>query len=819
MQAETHQFEREKEDNLSNQNYFCQANQLMQAGKIEEAILSYQKAIEVNPNFAWYHHNLGDARVKMEHLDEAIGSYRRALEIQPNLAWTHNNLGEVLAKQGHLELALEEFKQATELEPNFYGFQQNLAEVSLFLKRRQAGVTAYCKALELRATLPSFKDLKEESEPRDSSQDMLRGLVICKSISQPLTGPMRSIVEVVPYLRDLKRISLDFQETKDTSIFEKLVKELPRYDFLLFNSVASFLYPLQFKQILSTALKKLKIPIFIYWHETNWALESLKKSSPKIFAEIASLSSHPLVFHLTVSEVCSQAVNKFFPNAKSRTFNIHNCTSVPREESKILSPEQPPYIINMATIQERKGTDLFIETALKVCRQHSSVKFIWLGATSSYGNYNHKEWLSKIEAAGLQERIVFPGHLEKPHEYLKCASLYFLASRDDPFPLSILEAMYLGRTVLTFDVGGAPEALGGHGIVIQPFDTDAAAQKILECLEKPPHELVNKEVRQRYLERYTPELSAKRLNSCIRQGIIQAQEQQVYKSKTYQQNLEVVQRIKSTKQTKKNECFIIGSGRSLLNLTSEEKQYLNAHPNVLALNKYLLFYETIGILPKALFIADGHYPTPMIVFKIMRKAQTLAQKPTYYLDEFYRKLFVIPPLESVWARKQRDKMFTGHEYVAPLGIDYPNVAFFKHRWAEYSGFSWAKTLKEPLYWFHTSLLTAINLAFIIYPGCDIKLLGVDLQGAEAFYHEEIMKHPDLLDHHYQRSIKELGQHPTAVAQTPDGRTMFDALEMIVLELEKHGVKLLSCNPNSLLVTKNICQHTMIFKNLELKLVI
>ncbi len=791
------------------ESYFCQGNRLMQADKVEEAIAAYQEAIKAHPHFAWYHHNLGDALVKKGRLDEAIGSYRRALEIQPGLAWTHNNLGEVLAKQGDLELALEQYQQAVELEPNFYGFQQNLAEVSLLLKRRQAGVTAYCKAIELRAALPSFKDLDKESEPKDSSQDMLRGLVICKSMSQPLTGHMRSIVEVIPYLKAQKGINLDFKTTQNAHCFQILAETLHQYDFILFNSAASFLYPFQFKNILSSALKKLKIPIFIYWHETEWALESLKTSSPVIWAEIASLSTHSLVFHLTVSEACSQAINKFFPNAKSRIYNIHNCTSVPHEFSGSLSPEQPPFVINIATIQERKGPDLFIETAFKVCRQHSSVKFIWLGASSSYGNYNHKEWLSKIEAAGLQERIVFPGHVEKPHEYLRRASLYFLASRDDPFPLTILEAMYWARTIMTFDVGGAPEALGDHGIVIQPFDTDAAAQKILECLAKPSEQLVNPEVRQRYLERYTPETLAQRLNSSIWQGIITSQEQQVYKSKTYQQKLEVIPRIKSTKPITKNECFIIGSGRSLLNLTPEEKQYLNTHPNVLALNKYLLFYEQIGILPKALFIADGHYPTPMIVFKIMRKAQTLAQKPTYYLDEFYRKLFVIPPLESVWARKRRDKMFVDNEYVAPLGIDYPNVVFFKHRWGEYSGFSWAKTLKESLYWFHTSLLTAINLAFVIYPGCDIKLLGVDLQGPEAFYHEEIMKHPDLLDHHYRRSIKELGQHPTAVAQTPDGRTMFDALEMIVFELEKHGVKLLCCNPNSLLVTQNVCKYAII----------
>jgi tetratricopeptide (TPR) repeat protein len=69
-----------------------QANQLKRAGKLDEAIALYQKAIEINPNFSWTYNNLGDAFVKQGKLDEAVVEYRRAIEVNPNSAWLFYSL-------------------------------------------------------------------------------------------------------------------------------------------------------------------------------------------------------------------------------------------------------------------------------------------------------------------------------------------------------------------------------------------------------------------------------------------------------------------------------------------------------------------------------------------------------------------------------------------------------------------------------------------------------------------------------------------------------------------------------------------------------
>ena len=62
-------------------------------GKLAEAVASYRRALELNPDFAEAHNNLGTTLKDQGKLAEAVASYRRALELNPDFAEVHNNLG------------------------------------------------------------------------------------------------------------------------------------------------------------------------------------------------------------------------------------------------------------------------------------------------------------------------------------------------------------------------------------------------------------------------------------------------------------------------------------------------------------------------------------------------------------------------------------------------------------------------------------------------------------------------------------------------------------------------------------------------------
>jgi tetratricopeptide (TPR) repeat protein len=81
---------------------------------------SYRRAIELNPNEADAHNNLGNLLSKdAQRQQEAEQAYRRAIELNPNEADAHYNLGTLLSKDAQRQQEAEQaYRRAIELNPN-----------------------------------------------------------------------------------------------------------------------------------------------------------------------------------------------------------------------------------------------------------------------------------------------------------------------------------------------------------------------------------------------------------------------------------------------------------------------------------------------------------------------------------------------------------------------------------------------------------------------------------------------------------------------------------------------------------------------------
>ena len=53
-------------------------------GQLEQSIAEYQKAIQINPNFAQARNNLGNVYYNQSKLEEAVVEYQGAITINPN---------------------------------------------------------------------------------------------------------------------------------------------------------------------------------------------------------------------------------------------------------------------------------------------------------------------------------------------------------------------------------------------------------------------------------------------------------------------------------------------------------------------------------------------------------------------------------------------------------------------------------------------------------------------------------------------------------------------------------------------------------------
>ena len=91
---------------------------LFEQNKTEEALALFQRAVELDPNVAVYHCNLGVAYDELDRDDEAADEYRKAMELDPNDVVSMLGLGYIYSEREDKEGAQRMWKRIVEIAPN-----------------------------------------------------------------------------------------------------------------------------------------------------------------------------------------------------------------------------------------------------------------------------------------------------------------------------------------------------------------------------------------------------------------------------------------------------------------------------------------------------------------------------------------------------------------------------------------------------------------------------------------------------------------------------------------------------------------------------
>ncbi|MBF0358577.1 MAG: tetratricopeptide repeat protein [Magnetococcales bacterium] len=134
-------------ENLSALSNFGAA--LQAAGRVDEAVAVYQKAITINPGFVEDHYNLGSAFHEQGLLEEAIASYQKAISIDPDVAEVHSNLGNTLRELGRLDRAVASYQKAIAINPGFQKAHANLGVALLEMKKLTEAAKCCQKAIAI----------------------------------------------------------------------------------------------------------------------------------------------------------------------------------------------------------------------------------------------------------------------------------------------------------------------------------------------------------------------------------------------------------------------------------------------------------------------------------------------------------------------------------------------------------------------------------------------------------------------------------------------------------------------------------------------
>ncbi len=138
----------------------------------------------------------------------------------------------------------------------------------------------------------------------------------------------------------------------------------------------------------------------------------------------------------------------------------------------------------LARVMYSKGIREYLSACKMVKEKHPEVRFMLLGACEGIQDSLSKDDLKPYIDGGIIEHF---GETDRVADYYKECSVYVLPSYREGTPRTVLEAMAMGRAIITTDAPGCKGTVvdGKTGFLVPVKDADALAKKMTEFIENP----------------------------------------------------------------------------------------------------------------------------------------------------------------------------------------------------------------------------------------------------------------------------------------------------------------------------------------------
>lgn len=150
-----------------------------------------------------------------------------------------------------------------------------------------------------------------------------------------------------------------------------------------------------------------------------------------------------------------------------------------------LDPNQK-YVGCFGRVRKQKGTDLFVDTMIRLLPQHPEWSAIIAGRATDKHIPFENDLKAKVADAGLSDRILFVGEHTNINDWYAGLDLFIAPQRWEGFGLTPLEAMASGVPVIATDVGAFSELIksgeNATGMLIEKDNLPAmidATEKLL----------------------------------------------------------------------------------------------------------------------------------------------------------------------------------------------------------------------------------------------------------------------------------------------------------------------------------------------------
>ncbi len=138
-------------------------------------------------------------------------------------------------------------------------------------------------------------------------------------------------------------------------------------------------------------------------------------------------------------------------------------------------PGQPPVVLGIGRLTAEKNYKLLIE-AFRLVRKRLPARLLILGE-----GILRPELEALIAAYGLEHDVSLPGFVENPYVYLANAALFVLSSDYEGLPTVLIEALAVGRSIISTDCQSGPREIleeGKFGSLVPVGDVDILAERM-----------------------------------------------------------------------------------------------------------------------------------------------------------------------------------------------------------------------------------------------------------------------------------------------------------------------------------------------------
>jgi glycosyltransferase involved in cell wall biosynthesis len=141
-----------------------------------------------------------------------------------------------------------------------------------------------------------------------------------------------------------------------------------------------------------------------------------------------------------------------------------------------------PVVGIVAALRPEKNHELFLEMARRIVQQVPDSRFLIIGDGPCRGAIEQR-----AEELGVAGRTLFLGSRPDVPRLLAAMDVFALTSHIEANPVSILEAMSVGRPVVATNVGSIHEAIaeGETGYLVAPGDAERLAERVLQLMCNP----------------------------------------------------------------------------------------------------------------------------------------------------------------------------------------------------------------------------------------------------------------------------------------------------------------------------------------------